>query len=53
MFDLIRALPGWLIQHWFIGTIALVVCLGLAYVGLLKTYFGVEDVRDIRRRRPK
>jgi hypothetical protein len=50
MFDLIQQLPALLIEHWFIGAIALVLFLSLIYVVVLKTWFAAEKVRDIKRR---
>jgi hypothetical protein len=52
MIDIFEAIPGWLVEHWFVGAIALVVFLSLVYVVLLKTWFAAEEVRDIKRRNP-
>ena len=52
MIDLFRSLPGWLVQHWFIGSIVGIVALSLAYLLILKIAFGVEGVKDIKRRNP-
>jgi hypothetical protein len=48
--DLFRSIPGWLIEHWFIGAILAIVFLSFAYIALLKTWSAAEEVRDIRRR---
>jgi hypothetical protein len=51
MIDIFESIPGWLIEHWFVGAVALIVFLSVGYVILLKIFFAAEDVRDIKRRR--
>lgn len=52
MIDLFEQIPGWLVRHWFIGAIGLVLFLAVAYYVVLKIAFGIEDVKDVKRRNP-
>jgi len=47
---MIKQLPGLIIEHWFVASIAGIVFLCLVYVVVIKVWFAAEDVRDVRRR---